>query len=126
VNEQAGDQFRPPPDSEFSEDISEMKLYGLLAYREPLTDLKVCHPFGARQGNLSLSTAQVAVARDTLNGTTKTCDSLVNLYLFRVGEEAKRTAALENLFGPENLVEMARARASLTFFGICALNAQFA
>jgi hypothetical protein len=126
VNEQAGDQFRPPPDSEFSEDISEVEFYGLLAYREPLADLKVCHPFGARQGNLSLSTTQVVVARDALNGTTKTCGSLVNLYLFRVGEEAKRAAALENLFGLENPVEMARARAALTFFGICALNAQFA
>lgn len=102
-----------------------MKLDGLLAYREPLADLDVCHPFDASERNLSLSTTQVAVAHDALNCPAETCRFLISLYLFRVGQQAKRATALENLFGPENLVEVARARA-LTFFGLRALDAQFA
>ena len=124
-NEQARDQFRPSADPEFSEDIPQVKFDGLLAYQEPTPDLKVRHPFGTGQGNLRLSPAQIARARDPLDGFTECGYSLVSLYLFRIGEESERTTAFENLFGLENLVEAASSspRSLLTLYGLRALDA---
>src|SRR5947209_3548294 len=92
----------------------------MLPYLEPLAYLRVGHAFCAGECDLRLASAQIVAVGDALNCAIKAAASFMNFDLYWNGRDSEGSAALENLFGLENLID-----AIFALYCACALDAEF-
>src|SRR5712692_5598462 len=108
ITKHARNQFRATLDAKLYKDIAEMKLHGLLADLQTRSDRGIRQTFGAAQGHLRLSAAEISNVNHAPDRARERMRPMFAFHALRVSRQPHRAATLQNLLGRENQIDRGR------------------
>src|SRR5713226_3193533 len=108
ITKHARNQFRATLDAKLYKDIAEMKLHRLLADLQTRSDCGIRQTFGAAQGHLRLSAAEISDIDHASDRTSERMRAVFAFHSLRVSRQPDRATTLKNLFRRENQIDCRR------------------
>src|SRR5713226_4600576 len=108
ITKHARNQFRATLDAKLYKDIAEVKLHRLLADLQTRSDRGIRQTFGAAQGHLRLSAAEISNVNHASDRASERMRPMFAFHGLRVSRQPPSSATLQNLFGCENQIDRGR------------------